>query len=100
MNRGEDRMGEDRQDEPLEAPEEAGASPTDAQIRRSRRERPRSVEPVDPNEAPQTPSRGLHKSKKALSGNKQREAGKAEDVRATDDITEDELRRPNPHFKP
>lgn len=100
MNHGEDRMGEDSWGEPLEASEEVEESPTDSQIRRSRQERPRSVEPVNPNEAPETPSHSLHKSKQAHSGNKQREAGRAEDVSMADDIPEDELQRPNPHFKP
>lgn len=98
--RSEDDKDERRQGEPVENPAEMGMSPTGGQHRASKDERSRTVEPIDPREPRQTPSRGLHASKKALSGNKQREAGKASDENTTDDVPDEELRRANPHFMP
>jgi hypothetical protein len=100
MMRSEDDKDERRQGEPVENPAGTGASPADSQVRRSLGERSRTVEPIDPQEPRQTPSRSLHTSKKALSGNKQRETGKASDANTTDDVPDEELRRPNPHFMP
>lgn len=104
MSRGNERMDENRQDTPSsippESPEATGESPTGSQIHGSARERPRSVEPMDPHEAAETPSSGLHDAKRALSGNKQRESGRANEAATSDEIPDEELKRPNPHFKP
>jgi hypothetical protein len=89
------------EEERTPSPEDTGVSATDGQLRRSPQERPRSIEPAEPHESLQTPAGSLHAAKRASSGKKQHRAGKsADEVRTTDEIPEEDLTQPNPHFTP